>query len=45
MKNLPKEKRDRLILVFLGTCAVMAGLYFGLISIQQKSLEAMLKRR
>ena len=45
MKNLPKEKRDRLILLFLGTCAVLAGLYFGLISIQQKSLEAMLKRR
>jgi Tfp pilus assembly protein PilO len=45
MKNLPKEKRDRLILLFLGTCAVLAGLYFGLISIQQKSLEAMVKRR
>jgi Tfp pilus assembly protein PilO len=45
MKNLPKEKRDRLILVFLGTCAVLAGLYFGLISFQRKSLEAMTKRR
>ena len=27
MKNLPKEKRDRLILVCLGTVAMMAGLY------------------
>jgi len=45
MKNLPKEKRDRLILVALGTCAIMAGLYFGLISTQQKSLQAMGKRR
>jgi Tfp pilus assembly protein PilO len=45
MKNLPKEKRDRLILVFLGTCAIMAGLYFGLISMQRKSLQAMAKLR
>jgi Tfp pilus assembly protein PilO len=45
MKNLPKEKRDRLILVFLGTCAIMAGLYLGLISMQRRSLEAMTKRR
>jgi Tfp pilus assembly protein PilO len=45
MKSLPKEKRDRLILVFLGTCAIMAGLYFGLISMQRRSLEAMTKRR
>ena len=45
MKSLPKEKRDRLILVFLGTCAILVGLYFGLISFQQKSLEAMTKRR
>ena len=45
MKSLPKEKRDRLILVFLGTCAILVGLYFGLISFQQRSLEAMTKRR
>jgi Tfp pilus assembly protein PilO len=45
MKKLPKEKRDRLILVFLGTCAVLTGLYFGLISFQRKSLEAMTNRR
>jgi len=45
MKNLPKEKRDRLILVCLGTLAVMAGLYYGLISTQQKSLEEMAKKQ
>jgi len=45
MKNLPKEKRDRLILVFLGTCAILAGLYFGLINTQRKSLENMTRRR
>lgn len=45
MKNLPKEKRDRLILICLGTCAIMAGLYLGLISTQKRSLEAMAKRR
>jgi len=41
MKNLPKEKRDRLILVCLGTVAVLAGLYYGLISFQQRSLQEM----
>jgi len=41
MKNLPKEKRDRLILVCLGTAAAMAGLYYGLISFQKRSLEEM----
>ena len=41
MKNLPKEKRDRLILVCLGTVAVMVGLYYGVISNQKKSLEDM----
>ncbi len=38
MKNLPKEKRDRLILVCLGTAVIMAGLYYGVISMQQRSL-------
>jgi len=45
MKKLPKEKRDRLILVCLGACAILAGLYFGLISAQRKSLESVAKRR
>jgi Tfp pilus assembly protein PilO len=44
MKNLPKEKRDRLILVCLGTVAILAGLYYGLISFQQRSLQEMARR-
>ncbi len=38
MKNLPKEKRDRIILTVLGGVAVIAGLYYGLIGPQAKSL-------
>jgi hypothetical protein len=38
MKNLPKEKRDRIILIALGALAVMAGLYYGLIGPQGKRL-------
>jgi Tfp pilus assembly protein PilO len=45
MKHLPKEKRDRLILLCLGTLAVMAGLYYGLITTQEKSLEEMAKKQ
>ena len=44
MKNLPKEKRDRLILVCLGTAVILAGLYYGVISLQQKSLQEMAKK-
>jgi len=43
MKHLPKEKRDRLILVCLGGLAVTAGLYYGLIATQRNSLEEMAK--
>ena len=45
MKNLPKEKRDRLILVCLGTLAIVVGLYYGLITNQQKSLAEMAKKQ
>jgi Tfp pilus assembly protein PilO len=45
MKNLPKEKRDRLILVCLGGLAVIVGLYYGLITTQQSSLEEMAKKQ
>jgi len=38
MKNLPKEKRDRIVLTTLGGLAVVAGLYFGLIGPQTRSL-------
>ena len=45
MKKLPKEKRDRLILVCLGTLALTAGLYYGLISTQQRSMQEMAKKQ
>ena len=39
MKNLPKEKRDRLILTVLVTATVVAGIYYLLIKSQRSSLE------
>lgn len=45
MKNLPKEKRDKLILLCIGTLVVMVGLYYGLITIQQKTLADTIKRQ
>ena len=44
MKNLPKEKRDKLILTAIGTAAVIAGLYLGLIKAMGESVEAMVKQ-
>jgi Tfp pilus assembly protein PilO len=38
MKNLPKEKRDRLILLCLGTLVIVVGLYYGLIGMQRSTL-------
>lgn len=38
IKNLPKEKRDRLLLIGICTLAITAGSYFGLIKTQQRSL-------
>lgn len=38
MKNLPKEKRDRLTVIGVGTLAIVVGLYYGLIAMQQKAL-------
>lgn len=38
MKKLSKEKRDRLILLVLGTLVIVVGLYYGLITMQQKTL-------
>jgi Tfp pilus assembly protein PilO len=45
MKNLPKEKRDRLILLVMGTLVVVVGLYYGLITMQQKSLQETAKKK
>ncbi|HKX61959.1 MAG TPA: hypothetical protein VJS65_08940 [Verrucomicrobiae bacterium] len=39
MKNLPKEKRDRIILIVLGAAAIVTGLFYGVISPQRKVLE------
>jgi hypothetical protein len=39
IKNLPKEKRDHLLLIAICTVAVSVGLYFGLVRTQQRSLE------
>jgi hypothetical protein len=42
IKNLPKEKRDHLLLIAIGTVAVSLGLYFGLVKMQQRSLDRMI---
>ncbi len=39
MKSLPKEKRDRLILIVIGTLGCMLAIWFGLVRAQNKSLE------
>jgi Tfp pilus assembly protein PilO len=44
MKNLPKEKRDQLILCLIGTIAVTAGLWYGLISTMRQGVEVMNKQ-
>jgi Tfp pilus assembly protein PilO len=41
MKHLPKEKRDRLILVVLGTLASIAALYWGVVRVQRQTLVAL----
>jgi Tfp pilus assembly protein PilO len=41
MKHLPKEKRDRLILVVLGTLASIAALYWGVVRVQRQTLMAL----
>ena len=44
MKNLPKEKRDRLILTLIGTVAVIAGLWYGLISTMRQNMDVIGKQ-
>jgi hypothetical protein len=41
MKHLSNEKRKQLALVLLLTCGILAGLWFGLVNAQQKSLAAL----
>lgn len=45
MKSLPKDKRDRLVLVALAAVVVLVGLYYGVVSSQRRSLEALAKRK
>lgn len=41
MKHLPKEKRDRLILVALGTLVSIGALYWGVVRVQRQTLVAL----
>jgi hypothetical protein len=45
MKNLSKDKRQRLALVCIGTIAAIAGLYFSLVATQRNSLQSMAKKQ
>lgn len=45
MKNLSKDKRDRLILTCIGTVAAVAGLYYSVLSSQSSSLETFAKKQ
>lgn len=44
MKNLPKEKRERLILVTIGTLVIMVAIYYGVIGTQRTTLVQTLQR-
>ncbi len=44
-RKLPKEKRNRLVLVALATLIAVAGLYFGLISRQNESLAHLAQKK
>jgi len=44
MKKLSKEKRDRLLLVVLGTAIAVAGLWYVMIKTQKRSLEQVKKQ-
>lgn len=45
MKNLPKEKRDRIILIALGAVTITVGLYYAVISSQRQTLVESAKKR
>jgi hypothetical protein len=44
MKSLSKDKRNRLVLVAIGTVGVIAGLWQGVIGAQRNSLEDVMKK-
>src|SRR5256885_16660136 len=39
MKHLPKEKRDHLILICMGTVACIVGIWYALVASQRKGLD------
>ncbi|MBN2505931.1 MAG: hypothetical protein JXQ71_04485 [Verrucomicrobia bacterium] len=43
MKKLPKQKRDRILLVILGTLTCVVALWYGIISFQKSSLQTIAK--
>jgi hypothetical protein len=45
MNKLPKQKRDHLILICLGTLAVIAALWMTVITSQKRSLDSLQKRK
>ena len=45
MKNLTKEKKERLILIAVGTLVIMAGVYYGVIRSQRDSLVALARKK
>jgi len=45
MTKLPKAQRDKLILAILGTAVVLAGLYFGLVSVQLAQIHGLKAQR
>ena len=45
MKNLPKDKRDRIILIVIGALAITAGLYYGIIGPQRKALAESIQKK
>ena len=44
MKNLPKEKRDRLVLIAIGALVLMISIYFGVIRVQRQTLQDLAKK-
>jgi hypothetical protein len=44
IKNLPKEKRDQLLLICTITLAITLGTYFGLVKMQKRKLEFIAKQ-
>jgi Tfp pilus assembly protein PilO len=45
LRKLPRDKRNKLIAVVLGTLLALAGLYFGLIKHQQKNLVSLAEQK